>query len=499
MDMNVAVLQALSMLTTSDYSSHVTSYRIIPHRSIQLSSLANNRSVARQFMKKSILNAISIQHPTSMAVPKCSRKYPNPSVVVDLTPRTSCRPSHTSRSTMFNPFCRASHGIRSAVSCQSRTLTTKKQSSLPAAYYRGGTSRAVFFKQHDLPHDRKQWEPIFRSVIGSPDPYGRQLDGMGGGISSLSKVCVVGKPTHPDADVDYTFIALGVDNPEVDYSSNCGNMSSAIGPFAVDSGLFAVSHGGSSSASVRIHNTNTGKIIRSSFPVVDGEAASSGDFAIDGVAGTAARVQLDFVDPAGSRTGKLLPTGQVRDTFDDIGATCIDVGNPCVFVQAADLGVEGNITPDEITAHADLLSRLNSIRRQAGVKMGLAETLQAVPGSVPKICLVSSPGSNQRAAEQNQATGQVDVLARALSVGQPHKAVPITVALSLASAARLPGSTVAEVVNAKRVDNAGITIGHASGNLLVGAAFDQAGALTAATVFRTARRLFEGRIFWKNE
>lgn len=391
-----------------------------------------------------------------------------------------------------------SRGIFSATG-QLRTLATKKQHSLPAAYYRGGTSRAVFFKQNELPHDRTQWDHIFRSVIGSPDPYGRQLDGMGGGISSLSKVCVVGKPTHPDADVDYTFIALGVTNTEVDYSSNCGNMISAVGPYAVDAGLFPADHTGSNSVSIRIHNTNTGKIIRSSFPVVDGEAAASGDFAIDGVAGTASRVQLDFVDPAGSRTGKLLPTGQVRDILDGIPATCIDVANPCVFVQARDLGVEGNITPDEITAHPDLLLRLDSIRRQAGVKMGLAQTLQMVPGSVPKICLVSPPASNSRATEQQQTASHIDLLARSLSVGQPHKAVPITVALALASAARLPGSTVTEVASASRIDETGITIGHASGNLLVGATFDENGGLNAATVFRTARRLFDGRIFWKNE
>ena len=400
---------------------------------------------------------------------------------------------------MFRPILTStSRGIFSATG-QLRTLATKKQHSLPAAYYRGGTSRAVFFKQNELPHDRTQWDHIFRSVIGSPDPYGRQLDGMGGGISSLSKVCVVGKPTHPDADVDYTFIALGVTNTEVDYSSNCGNMISAVGPYAVDAGLFPADHAGSNSVSIRIHNTNTGKIIRSSFPVVDGEAAASGDFAIDGVAGTASRVQLDFVDPAGSRTGKLLPTGQVRDILDGIPATCIDVANPCVFVQARDLGVEGNITPDEITAHPDLLLRLDSIRRQAGVKMGLAETLQMVPGSVPKICLVSPPASNSRATEQQQTASHIDLLARSLSVGQPHKAVPITVALALASAARLPGSTVTEVARESRIDETGITIGHTSGNLLVGATFDENGGLNAATVFRTARRLFEGRIFWKNE
>lgn len=381
-----------------------------------------------------------------------------------------------------------------------RYLQTKMQHSLPAAYYRGGTSRAVFFKQEDLPLDRKDWAPIFRSVIGSPDPHGRQLDGLGGGLSSLSKVCVVGAPTHAEADVDYTFISLGIKNTDVDYSSNCGNMSSAVGPFAVDAHVFPLQDLSPESASVRIHNTNTGKIIHSSFPVVDGEAATSGDFAIDGVAGTAARVQLDFINPAGSVTGKLLPTGNVVDTFDGIRATCIDVGNPCVFVQAVDLDVSGNLTPDEITAHSDLLSRLDSIRRQAGVKMGIADETGAVPGSVPKICIVAAPSTtDSRGIEQKQTSVYVDLLARALSVGQPHKAVPITVALALAAAARVPQSTVAGVVDKNPVDSAGITIGHASGNLLVGADFDVDGALTSATVFSTARRLFEGRIFWKND
>ncbi|KAJ5512020.1 PrpF protein [Penicillium expansum] len=378
-----------------------------------------------------------------------------------------------------------------------RYLQTKKQHSLPAAYYRGGTSRAVFFKQEDLPPNRKDWAPIFRSVIGSPDPHGRQLDGLGGGISSLSKVCVVGAPTHAEADVDYTFISLGIENTDVDYSSNCGNMSSAVGPFAVDAHVFPLQDPSPDSASVRIHNTNTGKIIHSSFPVVEGEAAASGDFAIDGVTGTAARTLS--TPPARSR-GKLLPTGNVVDTFDGIRATCIDVGNPCVFVQALDLDVSGNLTPDEITAHSDLLLRLDSIRRQAGVKMGIADEFEAVPGSVPKICIVAAPSTtDSRDIEQRQTSADVDLLVRALSVGQPHKAVPITVALALAAAARVPQSTVAGVVGENPVDGAGITIGHASGNLLVGADFDVEGALTSATVFSTARRLFEGRIFWKND
>lgn len=381
-----------------------------------------------------------------------------------------------------------------------RRAVHTKQRSLPAAYYRGGTSRAVFFKQEDLPHDRKEWDSIFRGAIGSPDPHGRQLDGLGGGISSLSKVCVVGKSTHRDADVDYTFVSLGIKNTDVDYSSNCGNMSSAVGPFAVDSRVFPL-ESGRDNVSIRIHNTNTGKIIHSSFPVIDGEAAADGDFSIDGVAGTAARVQLDFINPAGSVTGKLLPTGNVSDNIDSVPATCIDAANPCVFVRAVDLGVAGNLTPDEITAHPDLLTRLDSIRRQAGVKMGLADTLAAVTGSIPKIALVAGPSaSGTRDVEQKQTSADVDLLARALSVGQPHKAVPITVALALAAAAHVPGSTVAETVADKEpIDGAGITIGHASGNLLVGSNFEEDGTLASATVFRTARRLFEGRIFWKNE
>ncbi|KAJ6005074.1 hypothetical protein N7540_012873 [Penicillium herquei] len=375
-----------------------------------------------------------------------------------------------------------------------------RQHALPAAYYRGGTSRAIFFKQEDLPKDKKDWDHIFRSVIGSPDPYERQLDGLGGGISSLSKVCVVGKSAHRDADVDYTFVSLRIKNTDVDYSSNCGNMISAVGPFAVDSQLFPLSMDTADSVSVRIHNTNTGKIIHAAFPVIDGEAASTGDFSIDGVAGTAARIKLDFINPAGSVTGKLLPTGLATDTIDGISVTCIDAANPCVFVKASDLEVSGNLTPDEINIHPDLLSRLDSIRRQAGTKMGLAETPAAVPGSVPKICLVAEPSlSNTRDIQQKQTSTHVDVLARALSVGQPHKAVPITVALALAAAARVPGSTVADVVSGKSpIDEAGITIGHASGNLLVGANFDTSGELAAGTVFRTARRLFEGKVYWKH-
>lgn len=371
------------------------------------------------------------------------------------------------------------------------------QNRLPAAYYRGGTSRAIMFKAQDLPPDRDSWAAIFRGAIGSPDPlYGRQLDGLGGGISSLSKVCVVGPSTIGGlADVDYTFAAIGVRDGTVDYSSNCGNMSAAVGPFAVDSGLFTPATVGQHGACVvNVHNTNTGKLIRSTFPLVDGEAAASGDSAVDGVAGTAAPVRLDFLDPAGSRTGKLLPTGNVVDAFDRGRATCIDVGNPCVFVNAEELNgrISTEFSPQEIEKNAPLMGRLEAIRRTAGVKMGLADRLDHVPESVPKIAMVWTPRRDRHGRPEDG-----DVCVRALSVGQPHKAVPVTVALALAAAANIPGSTVHQCLLAQEDRLGGLKILHPTGVVKVDAEYDAQGNLKSAAVYRTARRLMEGTIFWK--
>lgn len=372
-----------------------------------------------------------------------------------------------------------------------------KQNRLPASYYRGGTSRAVIFAQHDLPSSRSKWDRIFLSVIGGNDPNGRQLDGMGGGVSSLSKVCVVGKTKEDDeeADVDYTFAAIGVKNDEVDYSSNCGNMTSAIGPFAVDRGLVDVKDNGETT--VRIRNTNTNKIIHSTFLVADDEAEATGDFAIDGVSGTAGRIKLAFVDPAGSRTGKLLPTGNVIDTLAGIPATCIDAGNPCVFVAAGSLAVDGTTLPEALENDTDLLGRLEEIRQEASVAMGLSKTKSQTAGSVPKIAIVSPSTSHRVLSGETITAEEIDLVIRALSVGQPHRAVPITVAMATAAAANIKGTTVAQVTSRTRVDSEGVTVGHSSGKLLVGSEFDEHGHLKKATVFRTARRLMEGSIFWK--
>ncbi|KAJ5097507.1 DUF453 domain protein [Penicillium angulare] len=369
----------------------------------------------------------------------------------------------------------------------------RPQKSLAAAYYRGGTSRAIMFKRDDLPLDQGQWNPILLGCIGSPDPYGRQLDGMGGGISSLSKVCVVGPSEHPDADVDYTFVSLGVENTHVDFSSNCGNMSAAVGPFAIDSGMMsskAEGHENGSSVTVRVLNTNTQKVIHVKFPVIEGEAQADGDFSIDGVAGTAAPVELRFIDPAGSRTGKLFPTGSRMDMIDSCPVTCIDAGNPCCFVESANLGVSGTLTPEEIDNHPTLKRQLESIRRKAGVKMGLASTENEVPGSIPKIGFVSKPDT--------EAIRVGNVVVRAMSVGQPHKAVPVTVAVALAAAANTNGTVVSQCVVKESATKSETTVIHASGTLAMDAQFDFEGHLKFATVFRTARRLMEGKVFWKD-
>lgn len=368
-----------------------------------------------------------------------------------------------------------------------RRFLGTSQNRCPASYYRGGTSRAVFFQPKHLPADKSRWNDIFLACLGSPDSNGRQLDGMGGGISSLSKVCLVAPSEHSEADVDYTFVAIGVKDTEVDFSSNCGNMTSAVGPFAINSKLVAT-NSEHKSTTVRIHNTNTGKVIHATFPIdSEGEFEPRGDFEIDGVSGTASPIKLDFIKPAGSKTGKLIPTGNKIDTFDGQRVTCIDVGNPCCFVKASELGVQGDITPAEMEAHPTLLKQLDSIRRQAGVAMGLAESTIKVPGSIPKICLVSSAGTAK----------DVDLTVRAISVGQPHKAIPITVALSVATASRLQGSVVQQCVSTKPISPAGITIGHASGKLMVDAKFSESGHLESASVLRTARRLMEGTIYWK--
>lgn len=375
------------------------------------------------------------------------------------------------------------------------------QVAVPATYMRGGTSRALIFHARDLPDDGAMRDAIFLAAIGSPDPNRRQLDGMGGAISSLSKIAIVGPSSHPDADVDYTFGQVAIDAPLVQYKGNCGNISSAIGPFAVDEGLVAAE---GDSACVRIHNTNTGKIIVSRFPLCEGMAAVDGTFELQGVAGKGAPVRLSFLEPGGAVTGKLLPTGNPRDVLQvkGVGAlpvSMVDAANPVVFVNARDLGLKGTELPDEIEAAPGLLARLEAVRVAAALAMGLVSTEEEARTrmrNLPQVGILSAPVDAPTLSGKVLPAGSFNILARMISAGQPHKATPLTGAMCLAIAMRLPGTLAAELARVPADPEADLVIAHPSGLLRVAAQLDLEGEPRAkeVVVYRTARRLMQGSV-----
>jgi 2-methylaconitate cis-trans-isomerase PrpF len=383
-----------------------------------------------------------------------------------------------------------------------------KQLRLRAVFMRGGTSKAVMFRAADLPAERELWTPIFLGVIGSPDPNGRQLDGMGGGISSLSKICVIEPPTRAGADVDYTFAQVSVKDAAVDYSGNCGNMSSAIGPFAVDENLIAVADA-DSEATVRIHNTNTRKLIVAHFPLEGGRAAVDGDFRLPGIAGSGAPVRLDFLEPGGAGTGMLLPTGNATDTLEADGVhgievSMVDAANPCVFVAADALGASGVEMPDELEANGALLRRLEAIRIAASLRMGIAKTAEAaarIP-SIPKVAMVAPAREARTLAGERLAAADADITVRMISIGQPHRAVPLTGAMCLAVASRIEGTVVNRIARPSASPTDPVRIAQPSGLTVVGAVVRRSRdgehrewLAESATVYRTARRLMEGWVY----
>ena len=383
-----------------------------------------------------------------------------------------------------------------------------KQLRLRAVFMRGGTSKAVMFRAADLPAERELWTPIFLGVIGSPDPNGRQLDGMGGGISSLSKICVIEPPTRAGADVDYTFAQVSVKDAAVDYSGNCGNMSSAIGPFAVDENLIAVADA-DGEATVRIHNTNTRKLIVAHFPLEGGRAAVDGDFRLPGVAGSGAPVRLDFLEPGGAGTGMLLPTGNATDTLEADGVrgievSMVDAANPCVFVAADALGASGVEMPDELEANGALLRRLEAIRTAASLRMGIAKTAEAaarIP-SIPKVAMVAPAREARTLAGERLAAADADITVRMISIGQPHRAVPLTGAMCLAVASRIEGTVVNRIARPSASPTDPVRIAQPSGLTVVGAVVRRSRdgehrewLAESATVYRTARRLMEGWVY----
>ncbi|MBL8363475.1 MAG: PrpF family protein [Rubrivivax sp.] len=364
------------------------------------------------------------------------------------------------------------------------------QLSFPAVYMRGGTSRALFFKAADLPAGRAAQDALFCAALGTPDPHGRQLDGIGGGISSLSKVAVIGPPSRPDADVDYTFAQVPIDSTVVQYKGNCGNISSAVGPYAVDEGLVQAS---GSSATVRIHNTNTKKVIVATFPLEGGRAAVDGDFVLPGVAGTAAPVRLSFLEPGGAATGSLLPTGRLAERLDveghaSVEVSIVDAANPVVMLAAEALGLHGGEKPAELDANPGVIAWCEAIRCATAVRIGLAGDLEDARlrvRNLPLVALLSPP----------TADGS-HVRVRMMSSGQPHRATPLTGGMCVAAAVHLAGSVASTI--ARRPEGGDVVLEHPTGTLRVAATLqlrDGRPHVAETAVYRSARRLMEGRVY----
>lgn len=368
-----------------------------------------------------------------------------------------------------------------------------------AVFARGGTSKALIFRRADLPADRDRWDEIFLTAMGSPDPYQRQLNGMGGGISSLSKVCVVGIPSRPDADVDYTFAQVSVDKHRVDYAGNCGNMASAIGPFAVDEGLI---HAPNGDVTVRIHNVNTGKIIHATFPVMNGMSLEEGELVIPGVSGSGSPVRLEFLDPGGATTGQLLPTGTALDLIKladrCVEASLVDAGNSYVFVDAAALGLSGTELPTTVASLPGMLDLLAEIRACASLRMGIAGCMESAreQRQVPFIAFIAPPHDYRTLSGDLIPAGALDLSIRAISNGQPHLALPITGALCTAVAAEILGTLPHRLARPNRTGP--LRLGTPSGIVTAEAAVRQDNGHWHALkgcFSRTTRRLFEGFVY----
>ncbi len=369
---------------------------------------------------------------------------------------------------------------------------------LPAVFARGGTSKGLIFHRRDLPADRAAWDAIFLAAMGSPDPYGRQLDGLGGGVSSLSKVCIVGPATRSDADVDYTFAQVQIREAAISYLGNCGNMSAAIGPFAVDEGLVPPPPDGD--ALVRIHNTNTGKIIHARFGVRGGRSVTEGSLVIPGVAGQGAPVRLDFLDPGGAVTGCLLPGAGVAQPMNVPGlglidASLIDAANPVVFVDASALGLRGDESPERLDRDGVMMDRIEAIRRLGAVAMGIATNAEAAAGNttIPYLALVAPAMPCIDLAGNPVGADAMDMTLRVIASGQPHRAAPLTVSLCAAVATMLDGSIPRRML--RGAPPATLRLATPSGVLQVDADVTRVGDVWHArrgSFFRTTRRLFEG-------
>lgn len=367
---------------------------------------------------------------------------------------------------------------------------------LDATFMRGGTSKGLFFDERELPAPGPGRDRIFTSALGSPDPFGRQLDGMGGGISSLSKVVTVVASDRPGADVDYTFGQVAVGQSVVDYSGNCGNLAAAVVPFALLTGILKAEVDGP--ARVMAYNTNTGKLIAVQIHVSNGVAETSGDFVLPGVAGSGSPIELQYLNPGGSRTGTVLPTGNVVDVLDvgdrTIEVSLIDAATPMVFVAATDIGLTGAEMPDELDSDAEVMSRLDRIRRAGAVAMDLCTAPEFAPRAVPKVAIVAPPAVTTLLDGALVQEQDCDVLARVVSMEAFHRAIPGTSALCVATAANIAGTVVERCAAASGTE---LRIATPSGVVTCAAEVSIENGVplvAAASLFRTARPLMRGQV-----
>ncbi|MFP3566102.1 2-methylaconitate cis-trans isomerase PrpF [Paraburkholderia sp. SIMBA_030] len=387
-------------------------------------------------------------------------------------------------------------------------MAHQAQIKISATYMRGGTSKGVFFRLQDLPEAAQlpgaARDALLMRVIGSPDPYGKQIDGMGGATSSTSKTVIIAKSSRPDHDVDYLFGQVSIDKAFVDWSGNCGNLSAAVGPFAISAGLVDASRIPQNGvATVRIWQANIGKTIIGHVPITDGAVQETGDFELDGVTFPAAEVQLEFMDPAAEEEGAggaMFPTGNLVDDLDVPGvgtlkATMINAGIPTIFVNAEAIGYTGTELQDAINSDDKALAMFETIRAHGALRMGLIRHIDeiATRQHTPKVAFVARPADYVASSGKRVAAGEVDLLVRAMSMGKLHHAMMGTAAVAIGTAAAISGTLVNLAAGGGERD--AVRFGHPSGTLRVGAEASQRDGewtVTKAIMSRSARVLMEG-------
>lgn len=383
-------------------------------------------------------------------------------------------------------------------------MAFKPQIKVPATYMRGGTSKGVFFNLTDLPEPAQEAgearDNLLLRVIGSPDPYGKQTDGMGGATSSTSKTVILSKSSKHDHDVDYLFGQVAIDKAFVDWSGNCGNLTSAVGAFAVSNGLVDASKiPDNGVVEVKVWQVNISKTIIVHVPITHGEVQETGDFELDGVTFPAAEVKLEFMDPADGE-GALFPTGNLVDELDVPGvgvlsATMINAGIPTVFINASEIGYDGTELQDAINSDASVLEKLETIRAYGALKMGLIQHVEEAKSRqhTPKVAWVAPAKSYHASSGKEVTADSIDLLVRAMSMGKLHHAMMGTAAVAIGTAAAIPGTLVNQAAGGGQRHE--VNFGHPSGTLKVGAAAERVGEdwqVTKASMSRSARVLMEG-------